>query len=598
MRKVLILTFLIPSIGFCQTGPGGVGSDDGTSNLEYWIDANRGVTGSSPITIWSDLSGNATTNSIIGNPSLTSSSLNGYDVVTFDGTDYISTNMNISGGVYPQLDIYTVYNFVGPSGAIWGEDNGGYDRFLVRTTTPSNCFYGLSHGTGCTDDAALFPSSTPVITSVQFSEDVTNGSSAIINGATRFSFTSNHENETSNNFDVASIGTGSFRLPGDIAELFVFSRSLNQAEQIILFNYLSAKYDITLTSNDVYNEDDASRGDYDHDVAGIGRVDASNLISDAQGTGIVRILNPTGLGNNEFLMWGHDGGIQEATNTTDVPTDVQARFDRVWRVSEVNITNNGRNVGNIDMRWDLTGMGAINPFDLRLLIDTDRDGNFNDETAISGATSLGGDIYAFTGVSDIRNNVRFTLGTRSMSQTPLPIELLNFNAETTKFQQVRLDWQTATEANNDYFTIERSDNGIDWDMVSMVDGAGNSSHVLSYTTVDEKPYQGVSYYRLKQTDFDGKYTYSPIRAVNLQTESSEPFLLYPNPTTGTVKLVGRPSVPLSSIGVYTAIGREVTGKVVLTQEASGIIDIDLAGLAAGTYVIKSDQGIARVNKRD
>ena len=69
MKNVMqLILILIPLMGISQTGPGGVGANDGSSTLEYWIDANGGVTGTSLITAWTDLSGNSITNTINGNP--------------------------------------------------------------------------------------------------------------------------------------------------------------------------------------------------------------------------------------------------------------------------------------------------------------------------------------------------------------------------------------------------------------------------------------------------------------------------------------------------------------------------------------------------
>ena len=176
------------------------------------------------------------------------------------------------------------------------------------------------------------------------------------------------------------------------------------------------------------------------------------------------------MNNDEYLIWGHNNGILQATELIDVPTGVQARFDRVWRVSEVNSSLTAVDVGNIDIRWDLTGFGSVTASDLRLLIDTDNDGSFTDETIgtggiIAGATLIGGNSYQFAGISQITNNLRFTLGTINSPQTPLPIELINFNASPLNKKYVQLDWQTASEKNNNYFTIERSQNGIDWEDV-------------------------------------------------------------------------------------------------------------------------------------
>ncbi len=88
----------------------------------------------------------------------------------------------------------------------------------------------------------------------------------------------------------------------------------------------------------------------------------------------------------------------------------------------------------------------------------------------------------------------------------LPIELLNFNARCHN-NLVQIEWTTASEINNDYFTIEKSSNGITWQIVAIVDGAGNSNQPVDYSIADYEAGLGISYYRLKQTDYDGAYEY-------------------------------------------------------------------------------------------
>ncbi len=92
---------------------------------------------------------------------------------------------------------------------------------------------------------------------------------------------------------------------------------------------------------------------------------------------------------------------------------------------------------------------------------------------------------------------------------PLPVELLNFNA-TAAGNVVNLSWSTASEINNDYFTVERSKDAQQFEAVLQRDGAGNSNTVLTYNDVDSQPYEGLSYYRLKQTDINGEFSYSEV----------------------------------------------------------------------------------------
>ena len=91
----------------------------------------------------------------------------------------------------------------------------------------------------------------------------------------------------------------------------------------------------------------------------------------------------------------------------------------------------------------------------------------------------------------------------SSSSSPLPIALIRFIAICIGNDQVELSWATASEINNDYFTLERSEDGIIWEAFDVVPGAGNSSTQLNYKVIDNNPFSGLTYYRLTQTDFDG-----------------------------------------------------------------------------------------------
>jgi hypothetical protein len=95
----------------------------------------------------------------------------------------------------------------------------------------------------------------------------------------------------------------------------------------------------------------------------------------------------------------------------------------------------------------------------------------------------------------------------------LPIELLYFKGSVYNSDNI-LHWSTASEDNNDYFTIEKTKDGIDWKIVKREPGAGNSSNQLYYSLVDENVESIINYYRLKQTDYDGKFKYSDIISID------------------------------------------------------------------------------------
>ena len=95
----------------------------------------------------------------------------------------------------------------------------------------------------------------------------------------------------------------------------------------------------------------------------------------------------------------------------------------------------------------------------------------------------------------------------------LPIELLYFKGSVYNSDNI-LHWSTASEDNNDYFTIEKTKDGIDWEILTRESGAGNSSNQLYYSSVDENVESIINYYRLKQTDYDGRFKYSDIISID------------------------------------------------------------------------------------
>jgi len=112
----------------------------------------------------------------------------------------------------------------------------------------------------------------------------------------------------------------------------------------------------------------------------------------------------------------------------------------------------------------------------------------------------------------------------------LPIELISFKGEITDNGNL-LEWSTASEINNDYFNLERSTDGINFETIAIIDGAGNSSTKLSYDAIDQHPFNGTNYYRLKQTDLNNKYSYSEI--IFIKYNQGQNVNIYPNPSNGT-----------------------------------------------------------------
>ncbi len=170
----------------------------------------------------------------------------------------------------------------------------------------------------------------------------------------------------------------------------------------------------------------------------------------------------------------------------------------------------------------------------------------------------------------------------------LPVEFASFTAEAVDNEEVLLKWVTASEINNDYFTIERSVDAINWDEIEIVNGAGNSSVISSYFSVDYNPYSGVSYYRLRQTDFDGTFDYSKIESVEIMGSLQVEANVYPNPTKGLSNVrfkVGQQYIDKEiDIKVVSLIGQIMYDRNYI-MEGNSTIQLDLNHLRPGSYMI-------------
>ena len=160
---------------------------------------------------------------------------------------------------------------------------------------------------------------------------------------------------------------------------------------------------------------------------------------------------------------------------------------------------------------------------------------------------------------------------------PLPIALLNFGA-VKNGGKVDIEWQTATEKNNNYFIVEKSRNGVDFISVDSIDGSGTSQSLINYSTTDPAPYKGISYYRLKQVDYDGKSTFSKI--VSVEDEDTE-ISIYPNPSQGSFKIN-----VINEKQPYTIAITDAEGRLVHTSIGDSNNPIEINGLTKGVYVVR------------
>lgn len=179
----------------------------------------------------------------------------------------------------------------------------------------------------------------------------------------------------------------------------------------------------------------------------------------------------------------------------------------------------------------------------------------------------------------------------SICSTGLPIELISFSSKCNDGNSVLL-WQTASEINNDYFIIEKSKDGNLFNEIGTIKGAGNSSSIIEYSFVDDEASE-TSYYRLKQIDFNGEYSYSNIIANKCDNKN---FNIYPNPATNTlnINLDYSDNQSLTKAIIYNSIG-QVIKEVKLTNKLN---TINIENLENGLYHIQlqSDKQIITTKK--
>ncbi len=201
-------------------------------------------------------------------------------------------------------------------------------------------------------------------------------------------------------------------------------------------------------------------------------------------------------------------------------------------------------------------------------------------------------------VSASFNNFRtyFALGNPPGGLNPLPISLSSFNASVVG-KRVDVKWTTQSEINNDYFTIERSVDNISYQSLGRVDGRGTSTQTNNYLYIDNYPLQGISYYRLRQTDFNGRTETFPAVVVTMKSTSG--FSIYPNPSNSpVVHLSGNGSIAKSTITVQDITGKQVP--FVSTPQENGTIDIVLDEAYAsrgGIFIISLINGQEQLRQR-
>ena len=172
----------------------------------------------------------------------------------------------------------------------------------------------------------------------------------------------------------------------------------------------------------------------------------------------------------------------------------------------------------------------------------------------------------------------------------LPIELITFTANPTENQQVSVNWTTASESNNDYFEVERSEDGNTFYPIGKVAGAGSIANNSHYQLIDKQPTYGINFYRLKQVDFDGTHSFSKIIQVEMGMGSGlKRTMVFPNPAGSELRIQTGYSIeedPL--IQVYDLLGQLHHDILWNKIEVNGILNV--SSLPPGQYYLRISTG--------
>jgi hypothetical protein len=183
----------------------------------------------------------------------------------------------------------------------------------------------------------------------------------------------------------------------------------------------------------------------------------------------------------------------------------------------------------------------------------------------------------------------FNIGTSN--NQALPVELVSFNGSCEN-EEVKLTWQTATEHNSSYYEVEKSRDGMEWQVLTTVTAAGNSTQLLNYETMDAHAMEGNNYYRLTQVDIDGtRKTYDAIN-VSCSGSTKGYFSAYPNPSTGAFQVIlnDKKLIGSSVLTVRDTKGAELLNRSIEVKPGINMFNVSDLNLAPGVYYLQIVNG--------
>jgi hypothetical protein len=554
------------------------------------------------ITRWYDQSGNGrdATQPATGNqPKILNSGVmslqNGKPAISLDGTSnwLIQSTMNITQPYSLNVIATRTAN---------GGCCGGYQR-LVNISSTGDAFgylgvlagnYATFNGNGvatwndiaaCTPATGIALNSQAIMTMVSAT-----GATGLIPSANGSALTlKNGTSVAGTGFLLGgaySTNNTSQLWPGNLSEFHIFSSALSTTRRTLIETNQSAFYSITV-SNSKYTPPTSSS--YIYYVNGIGRESSTDSVAGTRSTfGLGISVSNTASGflkdNGDYIAAGMNCPISSGATSSNLSGGVAQRWINDWYINKTDVGNNN---GLLSLFFDFSDNGVnLTPgvaSNYMLLYRTSSAGTFS--TVASTTVSVSGDRVLFlVDASNISSNNYYTIGTINTTASPLPIALVDFKCNLIDHKNIELKWITASESNSQYFSVERSANGIDYETVGYVNAAGNSLNTIYYSYTDKNALNDISYYRLKSVDFDGSYKYSDICSVVNQTGELS-ISVYPNPTNNsvTVDFKNADNVRSTDFSIMDVTGKRMTVSAI---QLNNKYILDLSSLQSGLYFIE------------
>jgi hypothetical protein len=172
----------------------------------------------------------------------------------------------------------------------------------------------------------------------------------------------------------------------------------------------------------------------------------------------------------------------------------------------------------------------------------------------------------------------------------LPVELTSFSSICEDDNNVSVNWITASEQNSDYYTVEKSRDGINWTNLTTVKAAGNSSQTSNYSVNDNNAIDGTNYYRLTQVDVDGALKVYDIVSTNCSSDKELDLVAYPNPSNGQISLkIENVIGGKFDLSITDMQGKSIDQQSINLESGTTVVKMNPVGLKSGVYLLQFTQ---------